>query len=53
MNQPGSWICVPALVVYMNKVDQVDDPELLELVEMEMRELLEFYEFDGDNTLPG
>ncbi|MBC8343319.1 MAG: elongation factor Tu [Bacteroidetes bacterium] len=41
---------VPQLVVFMNKVDMVDDPELLELVEMEIRELLTFYEFDGDNT---
>jgi len=40
---------VPGIVVFMNKVDQVDDPELLELVEMEIRELLSFYEFDGDN----
>lgn len=40
---------VPALVVFMNKVDLVDDPELLDLVEMEIRELLSFYEFDGDN----
>lgn len=40
---------VPAIVVYMNKTDLVDDPELLELVEMEIRELLSFYEFDGDN----
>ncbi len=40
---------VPALVVFMNKVDMVDDEELLELVEMEVRELLSFYEFDGDN----
>ena len=40
---------VPALVVFMNKVDMVDDPELLELVEMEIRELLSFYEYDGDN----
>ncbi|KAB7740275.1 elongation factor Tu [Parvibaculum sedimenti] len=39
---------VPALVVYMNKVDQVDDPELLELVEMEVRELLSVYNFPGD-----
>jgi elongation factor Tu len=39
---------VPALVVFMNKVDLVDDPELLELVEMEIRELLSFYEFPGD-----
>jgi elongation factor Tu len=38
------------MVVFMNKVDMVDDEELLELVEMEIRELLEFYEFDGDNT---
>jgi len=40
---------VPQLVVFMNKVDMVDDPELLELVEMEVRELLSFYQFDGDN----
>ena len=39
---------VPALVVYMNKVDQVDDPELLELVEMEIRDLLSSYDFPGD-----
>ncbi len=41
---------VPRLVVFMNKVDLVDDPELLDLVEMETRELLSFYGFDGDNT---
>lgn len=41
---------VPRLVVYMNKVDLVDDPELLDLVEMETRDLLNFYGFDGDNT---
>jgi elongation factor Tu len=41
---------VPKMVVFMNKVDLVDDPELLELVEMEIRELLSFYGFDGDNT---
>ncbi len=41
---------VPRLVVFMNKVDMVEDPELLELVEMEIRELLDFYEFDGDNA---
>jgi len=40
---------VPALVVFLNKVDLVDDPELLELVELEIRELLSKYEFDGDN----
>ncbi|MBL1407938.1 elongation factor Tu [Sphingobacterium faecale] len=40
---------VPALVVFMNKTDLVDDPELLELVEMEVRELLSFYEFPGDD----
>ena len=40
---------VPQLVVFLNKVDMVDDPELLELVEMEVRELLSFYNFDGDN----
>ena len=39
---------VPAIVVYMNKVDQVDDPELLELVEMEIRDLLSSYDFPGD-----
>ena len=41
---------VPKIVVFMNKVDMVDDPELLELVEMEIRELLTFYQFDGANT---
>src|SRR5574343_1785010 len=41
---------VPSLVVFMNKVDLVDDPEILELVEMEIRELLSFYQFDGDNS---
>ncbi len=41
---------VPRLVVFMNKVDSVDDPELLDLVEMEIRDLLTFYNFDGDNT---
>ena len=40
---------VPALVVYLNKVDQVDDEEILELVELEVRELLSAYDFDGDN----
>jgi elongation factor Tu len=40
---------VPKIVVFMNKVDMVDDPELLELVEIEIRELLSFYQFDGDN----
>ncbi len=40
---------VPQLVVFMNKVDMVDDPELLELVEMEIRDLLSFYKYDGDN----
>jgi elongation factor Tu len=40
---------VPALVIYLNKVDQVDDPELLELVEMEIRELLSSYQFPGDD----
>jgi elongation factor Tu len=40
---------VPAIVVFMNKVDLVDDPELLELVEMEVRELLSFYDFPGDD----
>ncbi|HVM88494.1 MAG TPA: elongation factor Tu [Puia sp.] len=41
---------VPRMVVFMNKVDLVDDPELLDLVEMEIRDLLTFYGFDGDNT---
>jgi elongation factor Tu len=41
---------VPRIVVFMNKVDMVDDAELLDLVEMEVRELLNFYKFDGDNT---
>ncbi|MCF6364655.1 MAG: elongation factor Tu [Bacteroidales bacterium] len=41
---------VPKIVVFINKVDMVDDDELLELVEMEMRELLDFYKYDGDNT---
>ncbi len=40
---------VPKIVVFMNKVDMVDDEEMLELVEMEVRELLDLYEFDGDN----
>ena len=40
---------VPSLVVFLNKVDQVEDEELLELVEMEVRELLSSYDFDGDN----
>ena len=54
----GSWqlSCIhclegcPYIVVFMNKVDQVDDPELLELVEMEIRDLLSSYEFPGDDT---
>ncbi|HMP78524.1 MAG TPA: elongation factor Tu [Pirellulaceae bacterium] len=41
---------VPALVVFMNKIDLIDDPELLDLVEMEIRDLLNKYEFDGDNA---
>ena len=41
---------VPKIVVFLNKVDMVDDPELLELVDMEVRELLDFYEFDGEKT---
>ncbi len=41
---------VPKIVVFMNKVDMVDDEELLELVDMEIRDLLSFYEYDGDNT---
>ncbi len=41
---------VPRIVVFLNKVDMVDDPEMLDLVEMEVRELLSFYKFDGDNA---
>ena len=41
---------VPRIVVFMNKVDLVDDPEMLDLVEMELRDLLSFYNFDGDNA---
>ena len=41
---------VPKIVVFMNKADQVDDPELIDLVEMDVRELLDKYDFDGDNT---
>ena len=41
---------VPRIVVFLNKVDIVDDPEMIELVEMEVRELLNFYQFDGDNA---
>ena len=43
-------IGIPRIVVYINKVDQIDDPEMLELVEMEMRELIGSYGFDGDAT---
>jgi len=46
----GRQVGVPRLVVFMNKVDMVDDEELLELVEMEVRELLSFYQYDGDNA---
>ena len=46
----GRQVCIPRIVVFMNKVDMVDDPELLELVEMEVRELLSFYQYDGDNA---
>ena len=46
----GRQVGIPRMVVFMNKVDMVDDAELLELVEMEIRELLDFYEYDGDNT---
>jgi elongation factor Tu len=51
----GRQVGVPRMVVFMNKVDMVDDEELLELVEMEIRELLSFYDYDGDNTpvIPG
>ena len=46
----GRQVGVPRMVVFMNKVDMVDDVELLELVEMEVRELLSFYKYDGDNA---
>ena len=45
----GRQVGIPRIVVFMNKVDMVDDAELLELVEMEIRDLLSFYEYDGDN----
>jgi elongation factor Tu len=46
----GRQVGVPRMVVFMNKVDMVDDEELLELVDMEIRDLLSFYDYDGDNT---
>ena len=46
----GRQVGIPRMVVFMNKVDMVDDEELLELVEMEVRELLTFYDYDGDNA---
>ncbi len=46
----GRQVGVPRIVVFLNKVDMVDDEELLELVEMEVRELLSFYDYDGDNV---
>ena len=46
----GRQVGVPRMVVFMNKVDMVDDEELIELVDMEIRELLSFYDYDGDNT---
>jgi len=51
----GRQVGIPRIVVFMNKVDMVDDEELIELVEMEVRELLSFYEYDGDNSpvIPG
>ena len=45
----GRQVGIPRMVVFMNKVDMVDDEELIELVDMEVRELLSFYEYDGDN----
>ncbi|WP_299780116.1 elongation factor Tu [uncultured Formosa sp.] len=45
----GKQVGIPSIVVFMNKVDLVDDEELLELVEMEVRDLLSFYDYDGDN----
>ena len=46
----GRQVGIPSIVVFLNKVDMVDDEELLELVEMEVRELLSFYDYDGDNA---
>ncbi|MBK9192330.1 MAG: elongation factor Tu [Crocinitomicaceae bacterium] len=46
----GRQVGVPRMVVFMNKVDMVDDPELLELVEIEIRDLLSFYSYDGEKT---
>jgi len=46
----GRQVGIPSMVVFLNKVDMVDDEELLELVEMEVRELLSFYSYDGDNA---
>jgi len=46
----GRQVGIPRIVVFLNKVDMVDDEELLELVEMEVRELLSFYDYDGDNA---
>jgi len=46
----GRQVGIPRIVVFMNKVDMVDDAELLELVEMEIRDLLSFYDYDGDNS---
>jgi elongation factor Tu len=46
----GRQVGIPRMVVFMNKVDMVDDEELIELVDMEVRELLSFYEYDGDNV---
>jgi elongation factor Tu len=46
----GRQVGIPSMVVFLNKVDMVDDEELLELVEMEVRELLSFYDYDGDNA---
>ena len=46
----GRQVGIPRIVIFMNKVDMVDDEELLELVEMEIRELLSFYDYDGDNA---
>ena len=46
----GRQVGIPKIIVFLNKEDQVDDPELIELVEMEVRDLLSEYDFDGDNT---
>jgi len=46
----SSQVGVKKIVVFLNKADMVNDPEMMELVEVEMREILEYYKFDADNT---